>query len=70
MNFLGLCHTSLTQTGEEQFKTTAEDLEGFWDMVMLQVNHIDTLFMEIEHLKNNNWQVNSHSSTVQIIIQC
>ncbi|XP_059613447.1 uncharacterized protein LOC132259718 isoform X2 [Phlebotomus argentipes] len=57
--FEGLCHTNLTQTPGEKFQTTDEDLQGFWDMVMLQVNHVDSLFDEIEALKVNNWKKKS-----------
>ncbi|GAB0098274.1 disks large-associated protein 1 [Sergentomyia squamirostris] len=54
--FEELCHNNLTQSPEEKFQTTSEDLQGFWDMVMLQVNHVDQLFDEIETLKANNWK--------------
>ncbi|XP_055706975.1 uncharacterized protein LOC129804026 [Phlebotomus papatasi] len=57
--FEGLCHSNLTQSPDEKFQTTAEDLQGFWDMVMLQVNHVDSLFEEIEVLKVNNWKKKS-----------
>lgn len=40
----------------EAFPTTNEDLQGFWDMVMLQVDQVDTLFKELKTLKANNWQ--------------
>lgn len=61
---LGLCHNNLTQSPDEKFPTTCEDLQGFWDMVMLQVNHIDELFKEIEEIKKNNWTVNIYCVTV------
>lgn len=56
-SFLGLCHNQLNQSPDEKFPTTSEDLQGFWDMLMLQVNHVDKLFAEIEDLKKNNWKV-------------
>nr|CAI5849824.1 unnamed protein product [Callosobruchus analis] len=40
----------------EAFPTTNEDLQGFWDMVMLQVDQIDALFAEIYALRANNWK--------------
>ncbi|KAJ3648752.1 hypothetical protein Zmor_020530 [Zophobas morio] len=53
--FKGLCTNNITQSENEAFPTTNEDLQGFWDMVMLQVDQVDALFKEIETLKNNNW---------------
>lgn len=44
-----------TQAAGEAFPTTSEDLQGFWDMVMLQVDQIDNLFKDIKDLKENNW---------------
>lgn len=41
--------------GEEAFPITNADLQGFWDMVMLQVVHVDALFKEVDALKANNW---------------
>jgi hypothetical protein len=48
------------QNSEEPFPTTSEDLAGFWDMVMLQVEHVNRLFEEITTLRAANWvEVNS-----------
>lgn len=55
--FLGLCVNNLNQSSEEKFPTTSGDLQGFWDMLLLQVKHIDQLHEEIEMLRENNWQV-------------
>lgn len=57
IKFLGLCHNNLNQIPGEKFPTTAGDLQGFWDMLLLQVDHVDSIFAEIEDLKKNNWQV-------------
>ncbi|KAF4522822.1 hypothetical protein B566_EDAN008084 [Ephemera danica] len=54
--FEGLCHRNLTQSGEEQFPTTCDDLAGFWDMVQLQVAHVDSLFQELKEMKERGWQ--------------
>ncbi|XP_037038257.1 uncharacterized protein LOC119075791 [Bradysia coprophila] len=54
--FEGLCHNNLNQIPGEKFPTTAEDLQGFWDMLLLQVDHVNSIFAEIEELKKNNWQ--------------
>ncbi|XP_061386527.1 uncharacterized protein LOC133321456 [Musca vetustissima] len=54
--FEGLCHNNLNSAPEDQFPTTVDDLQGFWDMVYLQVDHIDSIFKEIEILKANDWK--------------
>ncbi len=61
---LGLCHNNLIQTPGEKLATTSQDLQGFWDMLLLQVDHMDSIFAEIEELKRNNWQV---SYTIQLL---
>lgn len=49
------------QNSKEPFPTTSEDLAGFWDMVMLQVEHVNRLFEEITALRAANWvEVSSH----------
>ena len=53
--FAGLCRKNLTQASDEAFPTTGQDLAGFWDMVNIQVQHIDSLFNEIQQLRDNNW---------------
>lgn len=54
--FEGLCHKNLNPTPDDKFPTTEEDLLGFWDMVNLQIEHIDSLFKDLELIKANNWQ--------------
>ncbi|XP_049822340.1 uncharacterized protein LOC109599490 [Aethina tumida] len=54
--FRGLCTNNINQSEGDAFPTTNEDLEGFWDMVMLQVNQVDALFNELNALKQNNWK--------------
>ena len=44
-----------TQNVGEPFPTTGQDLAGFWDMVLIQVEHIKTLFTEIQQLRDNGW---------------
>jgi discs, large-associated protein 1 len=44
-----------TQNSDEPFPTTSEDLAGFWDMVNIQVDHINTLFGELHTLQSNGW---------------
>ncbi|KAJ8963089.1 hypothetical protein NQ318_018553 [Aromia moschata] len=59
--FKGLCTNNINQASSsisvgEAFPTTNEDLQGFWDMVMLQVDQVDALFKEIDCLRSNNWK--------------
>ncbi|KAH8283375.1 hypothetical protein KR054_002031 [Drosophila jambulina] len=54
--FEGLCHNNVNRSPEDEFPTTADDLQGFWDMVYLQVVHLDSVFADIEQLKANNWK--------------
>ncbi|XP_062546652.1 uncharacterized protein LOC134212641 [Armigeres subalbatus] len=54
--FEGLCYKNLNQSPEEKFQTTCEDLRGFWDMVMLQVNDVDASFSEIDSFRRNGWK--------------
>ncbi|XP_043066305.1 disks large-associated protein 1 isoform X2 [Drosophila bipectinata] len=58
--FEGLCHNNLNRSPEDEFPTTVDDLQGFWDMVYLQVTHVDNIFAGIEQLKANDWK-----STIQ-----
>ncbi|XP_049530942.1 uncharacterized protein LOC125948687 isoform X1 [Anopheles darlingi] len=54
--FEGLCYTNLNQSPDEKFQTTGEDLRGFWDMVMLQVNDVDATYAEIDTFRKNGWK--------------
>ncbi|XP_033218883.1 uncharacterized protein LOC117174165 isoform X2 [Belonocnema kinseyi] len=54
--FEGLCQKNVNQVEGEEFPTKNEDLEGFWDMLMLQVVQVHELFKQIESLKNSQWQ--------------
>ncbi|XP_037946436.1 uncharacterized protein LOC119678590 isoform X3 [Teleopsis dalmanni] len=53
--FEGLCHSNLNRTQEDEFPTTIDDLQGFWDMVCLQIEHVNSIFDEVAVLKRNNW---------------
>ncbi|CAG9856253.1 unnamed protein product [Phyllotreta striolata] len=54
--FKGLCTNNITQSANESYPITNEDLQGFWDMVMLQVDQVDDLFKEIAALRSNGWR--------------
>lgn len=54
------------QDSNEKFKTTPQDLEGFWDMVLLQVDDVYTMFAEIEALRRNGWINTDETSVVSV----
>ncbi|KAG7312705.1 hypothetical protein JYU34_001074 [Plutella xylostella] len=54
--FEGLCYNNINGGANEQFPTTAEDLQGFWDMVCLQVVNVDALYKQMDELKKNGWR--------------
>lgn len=56
---LGLCYNNLNSKADDKFPTTVDDLQGFWDMVYLQIDQADSIFRDIEELKANNWKVYS-----------
>ncbi|XP_053621236.1 uncharacterized protein vlc isoform X2 [Plodia interpunctella] len=56
LQFEGLCYNNINERLDEPFPTTVEDLQGFWDMVCLQVKHVDDMFQNIADLKANNWR--------------
>ncbi|CAG7816417.1 unnamed protein product [Allacma fusca] len=51
--FEGLCNDNIEQRkkgvgSDEPFTTKNEDLEGFWDMVLIQVDQIHSMFKDLE----------------------
>nr|XP_054751951.1 serine/arginine repetitive matrix protein 1-like [Lytechinus pictus]XP_054751952.1 serine/arginine repetitive matrix protein 1-like [Lytechinus pictus] len=61
--FRGLCEQNITPSEEAGKSTLASDLAGFWDMVMIQVDDINSKFIDIETLKDNNWKVTAPEVT-------
>lgn len=57
MFVLGLCNDSLHQIKREMPPPTNADLQGFWEMVLLQVENVDALFADLDRLRSNDWQV-------------
>ncbi|KAE8751298.1 hypothetical protein FOCC_FOCC001869 [Frankliniella occidentalis] len=43
------------EAGDSEGKITADDLTGFWEMMLLTVENVDKRFKELEDLKENNW---------------
>jgi hypothetical protein len=33
-----------------------EDLQGFWDMIKIQIDNVDDHFAEITHMSQNGWK--------------
>jgi hypothetical protein len=53
--FEGLCYTNLNPPEGETFTTKDGDLQGFWDMMMLQVDDVDAAFAEVQKCRENGW---------------
>lgn len=45
---------------------TSEDLAGFWDMVMIQVDDVKAMFEEIDTMRKNDWQSPKRPSQVKV----
>lgn len=54
--FKGLCEENLKPSTDGP-ATLSGDLQGFWDMMMLQVDNIDESFSEIQKCRENEWKV-------------
>ncbi|XP_022228359.2 uncharacterized protein LOC111078129 isoform X2 [Drosophila obscura] len=65
--FEGLCHNNLNPSPEDTFPTTVDDLQGFWDMVYLQVEQVDSIFADIDQLKMNDWKDTAEPPTVETV---
>lgn len=57
-HLIGLCNDNINQKTRDMPPPTPADLQGFWEMVYLQVENIDSLFVELEKLRANDWKVN------------
>ena len=44
------------QDSDDQFQTTSQDLAGFWDMVLIQVEDVLGMFEDIEKMRQNGWR--------------
>lgn len=61
--FRGLCVKNLRDKSNEvelkegEFVTLDADLAGFWDMVCLQIEDIQRLFLKLDEMKANNWEI-------------
>ena len=46
------------QDPSQPHPTTTEDLQGFWDMMYLQISDIETKFKNLSVMEENNWEEN------------
>ncbi|CAG2108465.1 unnamed protein product [Medioppia subpectinata] len=53
--FHELCLKNISQSNCEQFVTTNDDLQGFWDMMSIQVIDINDTFAQIYTLHASGW---------------
>lgn len=53
--FRGLCEMNLGISTANGRRPTDTDLEGFWDMVMIQVEDVHAMFKKIDELRKNGW---------------
>ncbi|CDI98675.1 hepatoma up regulated protein [Echinococcus multilocularis] len=61
VQFRGLCMDSIeaTQAADSagDFVTLPSDLEGFWAMVMLQVDDVRSMIAKCNHMRRNDWRI-------------
>lgn len=53
--FRGLCNMNLGVGETNGRRPTDGDLAGFWDMVMIQVDDVNSMFANIDELRKNGW---------------
>ncbi|VDM33577.1 unnamed protein product [Hydatigera taeniaeformis] len=65
--FRGLCMDSIeaarVSDSAGDFVTLPSDLEGFWAMVMLQVNDVRSMIAECDRLRQNDWRIGLEPSS-------
>ena len=37
-------------------KMTSDDMQGFWELILLQVNDVNKMFEECRVMEKSNWQ--------------
>ncbi|RWS17430.1 Disks large-associated protein 1-like protein [Dinothrombium tinctorium] len=62
--FRDLTMKNINQTQSDEHLTTNEDLEGFWEMVLIQIYEIQSIFKDIMQLKENNWEIKQEAKNV------
>ncbi|XP_054011900.1 guanylate kinase-associated protein mars-like, partial [Hylaeus anthracinus] len=51
------------ETGKGQMLVTCRDLQGFWDMMYMEVKNCDSRFEKLEQLRSQNW-IEEQATTV------
>ncbi len=59
--FRGLCEQNINPSEAEVLSVTDLDLAGFWDMVLIQVDDVNSMFKEIEGFRQNGWRTPKQS---------
>lgn len=54
------------QSEDQQFKINPDDLQGFWDMVTIQVEEVKGAFDDLDVLRQNNWTAVDEESREQV----
>lgn len=59
---IGLCNDCINQTARDMPPPTPGDLQGFWEMVLLQVDNVDSLYADLDKIRANGWKVSAINS--------
>ncbi|XP_033624131.1 disks large-associated protein 4-like [Asterias rubens] len=59
--FRGLCEQNVNPSEADVLSVTDLDLAGFWDMVLIQVDDVNSMFKEIEGFRQNGWRTPKQS---------
>ncbi|XP_023930731.1 uncharacterized protein LOC106178960 isoform X2 [Lingula anatina] len=51
-----LCEKNLSPDPDDPFETRGGDLAGFWDMVLLQIEDLDSMFVQIDRMRASGWR--------------
>ena len=62
--FHGMVDAFVCGTGEKE--TTVQDLDGFWELVSIQIQDIYAQFDELQKLKDNNWVSDAPKPKTQV----
>lgn len=54
------------QSEDQQFKINPDDLQGFWDMVTIQVEEVKGAFDDLDVLQQNNWIAVDEDTSEQV----
>jgi len=59
--FRELCQDNIENDPDKK-ETKSTDLQGYWEMMFIQIDDVNALFTEIETLKANNWLVSENDN--------